>query len=409
MRPLSICGKRVFVAVSLVLCTNYVNAQQLPERWQQTVQQHPSVQAAQEQAEALIQQGQQLNQPLYNPTLSSRLEREGDINNYAVGLSQTIDWSTGNEARASQSDAMTALAMSVYRQSASEHAETLLSAYVHWFDAKRRYDLAQQQEQFVQQAIKLVSERRKAGDLSAIDEQLTLLALSRQLQQTASAYQQLQSSQAELNALLPGTAANELSLSEGMFQFTPDLTARWQQHPAIKAAYLKWQLKRADIDWKRSLTTANPTVGVEAGESDNENVIGLTFSIPLQLRNNYSNAVQAASREALAEEKRVIALKRQWEASLKSSLNNYRFVKKKWQSWQQNFQARQAESMQLIEQSWLAGDLSTTDYLTAMQQQLDSQFAGIGLQTQYRLAAIEWLYRSGKLSETIELQPLSNQ
>jgi outer membrane protein TolC len=304
---------------------------------------------------------------------------------------------------------MTALAMSVYRQSASEHAETLLSAYVHWFDAKRRYDLAQQQEQFVQQAIKLVSERRKAGDLSAIDEQLTLLALSRQLQQTASAYQQLQSSQAELNALLPGTAANELSLSEGMFQFTPDLTARWQQHPAIKAAYLKWQLKRADIDWKRSLTTANPTVGVEAGESDNENVIGLTFSIPLQLRNNYSNAVQAASREALAEEKRVIALKRQWEASLKSSLNNYRFVKKKWQSWQQNFQARQAESMQLIEQSWLAGDLSTTDYLTAMQQQLDSQFAGIGLQTQYRLAAIEWLYRSGKLSETIELQPLSNQ
>ncbi|MAO68397.1 MULTISPECIES: TolC family protein [Idiomarina] len=409
MRPLSIRGKRVFVAVSLVLSTSYVNAQQLPERWQQTVQQHPSVQAAEEQAEALIQQGQQLNQPLYNPTLSSRLDREGDINNYAVGLSQTIDWSTGNEARASQSDAMTALAMSVYRQSASEHAKTLLNAYVQWFDAKRRYDLAQQQEQFVQQAIKLVSERRKAGDLSAIDEQLTLLALSRQLQQTASAYQQLQSTQAKLNALLPGAPANELSLSEDMFQFTPDLTARWQQHPAIKAAYLKWQLKRANIDWKRSLTTANPTVGVEAGESDNENVVGLTFSIPLQLRNNYSNAVQAASREALAEEKRVIALKRQWEASLESSLNNYRFVKNQWQSWQQNFQARQAESMQLIEQSWLAGDLSTTDYLTAMQQQLDSQFAGIGLQTQYRLAAIEWLYRSGKLSETLELQPLSNQ
>ena len=126
-----------------------------------------------------------------------------------------------------------------------------------------------------------------------------------------------------------------------------------------------------------SLTTANPTVGVEVGESDNETVIGLSFSIPLQVRNNYSDAVRAANSEAVAEEKRLIALRQQWQAALKSSLNNYRFVKKQWQSWQRDFQSRQDESMQVIEQSWLAGDLSTTDYLTAVQQQLDSQFAGI--------------------------------
>jgi outer membrane protein TolC len=84
-------------------------------------------------------------------------------------------------------------------------------------------------------------------------------------------------------------------------------------------------------------------------------------------------------------------------------------VKKQWQSWQKDFQSRQDESMQVIEQSWLAGDLSTTDYLTAVQQQLDSQFAGIALQTQYRLAAIEWLYRSGELSKALTLSPLSQQ
>ena len=114
MGPFSTHSKRLFVAVSLAISSSYANAQQLPEQWQKTVQQHPSVEAAQQQAEALIQQGKQLNQPLYNPSLSSRLEREGDINNYAVGLSQTLDWSTRNEARASQSDAMTAMAVSIW-------------------------------------------------------------------------------------------------------------------------------------------------------------------------------------------------------------------------------------------------------------------------------------------------------
>ncbi|WP_290654039.1 TolC family protein [Idiomarina sp.] len=407
MGPFSTHSKRLFVAVSLAISSSYANAQQLPEQWQKTVQQHPSVEAAQQQAEALIQQGKQLNQPLYNPSLSSRLEREGDINNYAVGLSQTLDWSTRNEARASQSDAMTAMAVSIYRQSATSHAKTLLNAYVQWLDAKQRYALAKQQEKIVKQAISLVAERRKAGDLGAVDEQLTVLALSRQLQQTAAAYQQLQSAEAELNALLTTSDVGQLSINEELFNVEPALTARWQQHPALKAAYLQWQLKRADVDWKRSLTTANPTVGVEAGESDNETVIGLSFSIPLQVRNNYSDAVRAANSEAVAEEKRLIALRQQWQAALKSSLNNYRFVKKQWQSWQRDFQSRQDESMQVIEQSWLAGDLSTTDYLTAVQQQLDSQFAGIALQTQYRLAAIEWLYRSGELSKALTLSPLS--
>ncbi|RUO80864.1 TolC family protein [Idiomarina tyrosinivorans] len=400
-------SKRLFVAVSLAMSSSYANTQQLPEQWQQTVQQHPSVEAARQQAEALIQQGKQLNQPLYNPSLSSRLEREGDINNYAVGLSQTLDWSTRNEARASQSDAMTAMAMSIYRQAATSHAKTLLNAYVQWLDAKKRYALAEQQKKIVKQAISLVAERRKAGDLGAVDEQLTVLALSRQLQQTAAAYQQLQSAEAELNALLTTSDVGQLSINEELFNVEPALTARWQQHPALKAAYLQWQLKRADVDWKRSLTTANPTVGVEAGESDNETVVGLSFSIPLQIRNNYSDAVRAANSEAVAEEKRLIALRQQWQAALKSSLNNYRFVKKQWQSWQRDFQSRQDESMQVIERSWLAGDLSTTDYLTAVQQQLDSQFAGIALQTQYRLAAIEWLYRSGELSKALTLSPLS--
>ncbi|KXS34366.1 MULTISPECIES: TolC family protein [Idiomarina] len=240
-----------------------------------------------------------------------------------------------------------------------------------------------------------------------MDEQLTILALSRQLQQTAATYQTLQSAEADLNALLTTSDFNQLTIEDGVFDITPSLTVRWQQHPQLKAAYLQWQLKRADVDWKRSLTTANPTLGIEAGETDHETVVGLSFSMPLQIRNSYNDAVHAASSEALAEEKRLMALKHQWQAALKSSLNNYRFIKSQWHSWQQRFQDRQSASSQVIEQSWVEGDLSTTDYLTAMRQQLDSQYAGIALQTQYRLAAIEWLYRSGELSKALKLSPLS--
>ena len=97
-------------------------------------------------------------------------------------------------------------------------------------------------------------------------------------------------------------------MNEELFNVEPALTARWQQHPALKAAYLQWQLKRADVDWKRSLTTANPTIGIEAGESDNETAVGLSFSIPLQIA-HHSDVVRAANSEAVAEEKRLIALR----------------------------------------------------------------------------------------------------
>lgn len=407
MRPLVTRSKVLFAALSLVVSIGYAHAQEPAPQWQQSVLEHPSVKAAERQAEAMIEQGQQLTQPLYNPTLSSRLEREGEFNNYTIGLSQTFDWSTRNEARASQSDAMTVLAESLYEQAATDQAKTLLTAYVRWFDAKQRFALAEQQEQIVQQAIELVAERRTAGDLGAIDEQLAVLALSRQLQQTAAAYQRLQTADADLRALLTSNELTAQAIDRKLFDVNPKLNGSWQQHPTLTAAYLKWQLKRADINWQRSLTQANPTFGIEAGESGNENVVGLSFSVPLQIRNNYTDAVQAANNEAVAAEQRVLALRKEWEAALSSALNNYRFVKRQWQSWAENFQSRQTTSMQLIKQAWLTGDLSTTDYLTAMQQQLESQFAGIELQTAYRLAAIEWLYRSGGLSEQLGLPPLS--
>ena len=154
MGPFSTHSKRLFVAVSLALSSSYANTQQLPEQWQKTVRQHPSVEAAQQQAEALIQQGKQLDKPLYN--LAYRhARREGDINNYAVGLSQTLDWSLAMK-QASRSDAMTAMAVSGQRHRITE---TLLNAYVQWLDAKQRYALAEQQEKIVKQAISLVAER----------------------------------------------------------------------------------------------------------------------------------------------------------------------------------------------------------------------------------------------------------
>lgn len=409
MDPFSCRSKGLLITIMMVIGSSYANAQQLPVPWQKTVLTHPNVQAAQQQAEALIQQGKQLNKPLYNPTLSSRIEREGDFSNYAFGLNQTIDWGSRNEARASQSEAMMTMATSMYRQAATLHTRYLLKAYLKWLDSKQRFSLAEQQEAIVKRAINLVAERREVGDLSEVDEQLAVLALSRQLQQTATTYQQLQSTEAELNALLTDVEADRLFVNQEIFNFTPSLTERWQQHPALTTAYLQWQLRRADVDWQESLTTANPTFGIEAGENENETVFGFSFSIPLQVRNNYSDAVRAASSEAIAEEKRLLALRQEWQAALKASLNNYRFLQKRWRNWREQFQTRQIQAMQVIEQSWRAGDLSTSDYLTAMQQQLESQFAGVELQTQYRLAAIEWLYRSGELSKTLALPALTSQ
>ena len=56
-----------------------------------------------------------------------------------------------------------------------------------------------------------------------------------------------------------------------------------------------------------------------------------------------------------------------------------------------------AQRADLLERLWRAGELSTADFLTQLNQSLDTAFAGSDLQSQASRATVEALYATGRL------------
>ena len=80
------------------------------------VQQHPDVLAAREQWLGSNASADAVEQPIYNPELSTDLERNGDDDNYRVGVQQTIDWWDRRGARRQQAGYLRSAAEALYRQ-----------------------------------------------------------------------------------------------------------------------------------------------------------------------------------------------------------------------------------------------------------------------------------------------------
>ncbi len=56
----------------------------------------------------------------------------------------------------------------------------------------------------------------------------------------------------------------------------------------------------------------------------------------------------------------------------------------------------------LIERLWKAGEISATDYLVQLKQRLDSQIAGVELQSRTWQAWVDWLKASGTIETWVK-------
>ena len=111
------------------------------------IQQHPEVLAAREQLLGSNASADALEQPLYNPELSTDLERNGEEDNYRVGVQQTIDWWDRRGARRQQAGFMRSTAEALYQQQVLDKTAEALAALVEWHAANRAAAIAQAQQQ----------------------------------------------------------------------------------------------------------------------------------------------------------------------------------------------------------------------------------------------------------------------
>lgn len=168
-------------------------------------------------------------------------------------------------------------------------------------------------------------------------------------------------------------------------------------HPTVASAYARWQSLKEEAEVTRRTARAEPTVGLNAGRDEGENVVGLTFSIPLNVRNNFSAETRAAERTALEAEARFRSIYRKQRFDWQAAHAAWQRFEQQYRRWQTLVQGRIENSAELLERQWRSGDLSTTDYLLALNQRAESLMAGIELEKQTRLTLTEVLQQSGRL------------
>ena len=373
------------------------------EAWLATqIEQHPDVVAAREQWLGSNASADAVEQQMYNPELSTDLERNGEKDNFRVGVQQTIDWWDKRGARRQQAGYLRSAAQALYQQHVLDMTAEALAALVEWHAANRAAAIAQAQQQQFYTLLELVEKRQQAGDLGSIDAELTFLSLSQQLAQVAEVEATLQKTEARVRELLPDWTPKRGGIPEDFWPSTPGSTTDQEllTHPAVANAHARWQLLKEEAEVTRRTARAEPTVGLNAGRDGDERVVGLTFSIPLNVRNNFSAETRAAERAALEAEARFQGIFRKQRFDRQATHAAWQRFEQQFRRWQTVVQGRIENSAELLERQWRSGDLSTTDYLLALNQRAESLRSGIELEKQTRLALTEVLQQSDRLTTT---------
>lgn len=344
---------------------------------------HPEIIAAQEKMNAAISMTEGRERPQYNPELATEYEREGEENNYRLGLNQTIDLWDKRGARQQQARFSRTAAQQDFEFSRQQKTAEAMQALIAWQAASQQAGLVQKQETHMDTLLDLVKERQLAGDLGQIDAELTYLSLSQRLNDTAQAQAALRKAEAQLRELLPDWATAKTPIPEqfwaaNILNSTP--AEKWlDDYPAVVAAKADWEAAQQFLELARREAKADPTIGINAGESGEEKVVGLSLSMPLHIRNNFSSEVLAASQEAAAAKARYQAIRRQQQFAIEGAQAALQEYQQRLARWQELMQGRGERSGQLLEKLWQSGDMSTTEYLLAMEQRTAGLISGIEL------------------------------
>jgi outer membrane protein TolC len=371
----------------------------------QQINKHPDIVSARELMNAEFSKAQGSKLPLYNPELSTGYEREGDGNNFNIGISQTIDLWDKQAVNAAIGDTILTAASNKFTYAVAQKKSQALKALINWQLAMEKSLLAFEQEQQLEILLNIVTQRQQAGDLGQVDAELTFLNLSQLLNKTAQIQAQLTQAQADVNELLPDWLPDTQVYPElGLGVTNLQVVEQWlMQHPQVLAAQALWQVQKNSAQYAMLETKADLTIGVNAGKNDDDNVVGITFSMPLNIRNDYQANANAKNQQAIAAEAnyRSVIRKQKYliQASTASLISNKKYLGR----WQALMEGRGKHSAQLLQRQWQIGDLNTSDYLLALQQRAEGLYAGIELEARFKLSEVQWLLNVGQLNVATKL------
>ena len=375
------------------------------KRWLVTnVNNHPSVLAVQASVDASAYRLVAADKAIYNPELELDAETAETDSAY-IGISQSIDWGDTRGARTAMASSEKAAVQFEYESVRRGIAVELLAGLSEYHTTAALKQLSQQASTLLKRFSDVASQRFEAGDLSQVEVDLASLSYAEvrfrranAITSNAKARQNLialtgktDQSWPDIGVSLPDPSSKKLD-TEAVVRELPEMR---QVTSMVAAAQAKIKLRTGEA-------AADPTFSIRAGKEEEEGLFGLTFSVPLQIRNNFRAEIDVANAEMIEAEREAIDIYRKLKSRLEAARVAYELSREAWLAWESTGEGSLKHHIELLERLWNAGELSTTDYLVQLTQALETRASAIEQRGQMWTNWSEWLVATGQIESWLQ-------
>jgi cobalt-zinc-cadmium efflux system outer membrane protein len=371
------------------------------------VSHHPQVLAARAGLETQRAFEQAADRPLFNPELQLDAANS-DSNDRTLGFSQTLDIARQGNARFAVAVYESDFAVAELASARREIAGELLSVLAAYWTAAGLDELAEVRIDLMRTFANLTLQRQQAGDLTQVELNIANLAYAQAEIEHASAEAARAGADQAMRALVATPAQTDWpDLPEAL----PAIAIQPSQIeqllaglPEIRGTRAAINVAQARIDLRERERRANPTLSLTAGEENNESLVGISFTMPLNIRNRFQYEVLAARSERTQAERQADNAEVRARRRLLAGTERHRLIRDAWESWLTTGEPNLGQQAELLRRLVTAGELSTTDYLVQLNQTLDTAASALELRRQLWLAWFEWLIASGQIEAWLGLE-----
>jgi cobalt-zinc-cadmium efflux system outer membrane protein len=372
-------------------------------------QQHPTYRASEAQLAASRARLDAAGQPLYNPEIELAADDEGPDRTATVGLNLTLDLSGKRRVRRDAAAARLEQTAAEARMRRRDFIQQWFAGWAELQTAQRRVRTGERRLALVTRFAGLADKQFAADDISGLERDLALLARDEAQAEQSRLIAEHAEAEARFRSL--GGAPDSLAaMALPSDTLPPPVTSAIgiEGLPDWQAAQAAALAAEREVTVARRNRVADPTVGVRAGRIDydglQDNVVGVSVSIPLFVRNSYRAEVVAAQADADVAIAEVERVQIELDADRRRAIDSYTAAHAAWSRWQASRGTDVERRANLLERLWREGELSTADYLLQLKQTLDTELAGAELEARLWRSYADYLAATGQLERWVGLE-----
>ena len=368
--------------------------------------QHPTYEVTESQLAVARARRDAAGRPLYNPELAFDYDDEGTDKTTTAGINLTLDVAGKRRAHEASAAARFDEATARAHLQRRDFARNWFAALADWLTTSERVKTGERRVALLTRFADLALKQFAADDISGLERDLALLARDEAEAEQAT----LLADQAEAAARFrtAGGDTAMVTLPEVVLP-VPSTDANVDVAPELEIANAVAAAATRDIDVARKARIADPTVGLRAGRVEydalaRDNVVGVTLTVPLNIRNTYRAEVVAAEADAAVARAEANRVELEVAAERQRAVDSYASTRAAWSRWTGSRGTDVGRREALLERLWREGDVSTADYLLQLKQTLDTELARAELQARVWRAYADYLAATGQLERWAGLE-----